>query len=139
MNQHLRQFFFREFKSSMMATGLRVPEVVVAYTADLLAKEPMAMPDALFDVLESSIKEGNRAKRLSLYKDLGDCGLLFSGVFRPFIERKGVSVEYYNHIAVFAYRSAGGMSMDDTIYRNMEESLPITANILHHLFWKVST
>jgi len=135
MNQYLRSHFYKELKVSMMKTGIRVPEIAISYASDLLARDPFVLPDALFDVVSAAMAEPNRALRLSMYKDVGDFGLLLSGVFRPYMARKGLSVDYCTNIAVFGYRNAGGMSLDDTIYRSLEDNVGSLSNIINAAFW----
>jgi len=118
----------------MLASGLRVPEAVVSYTAELLADEDMTLPDTLFEVLEAGVAETTKFGQLHSFKRIGDAGLIIAGPFRASISTKNTTVDYYRDLSAIGYRCAGNLS-GGQIYTSLEANVTAVTDILHH-FWE---
>jgi hypothetical protein len=106
--------FFREcLTRALRSRQVETSELVEAYLVQLLTdltgpRRSAFGPDrrTLVDMLREA-GEARGADKARLYREIGDCALVNSGVFRESLLHQGVSLSYYQSVGGSAYRKAG--------------------------------
>lgn len=106
--------FFREcVERALRARGVSASELVESYLVQLMTDlaDPRRHPFGpgqltLVDMLAEA-EAAEAADRARLLREIGDCALVWSGVFRESLLHRGMSLSYYVSVGGGAYLRAG--------------------------------
>ena len=107
------EFFRACLTEALRSRRVRTSELAESYLVGLLTD--LANPrrtafgpghPTLVEMLVEA-EAADRAERARLLREIGDCALVWSGVFRERLLHRGMSLSYYIDVGGTAYRRAG--------------------------------
>ena len=125
-------YFYERLQPYRLDQGLEF------YLVNLLAENVNVKPkpDTIVLMIVDAV-EAPPPLKIKHFKEIGDHCLTLSGCFRNFVEAKTVGRRYFESMGRDAYKAAAGLVRDDdfsALYRQLDQSLPELADLLHGIF-----
>jgi len=141
--ENLFDFFHEQVDAAVSSGGQVVSEDGVYYLSNLLVERGRvndeAVPETLVELRMRAQEQGG-LRAVPTLRELGDKALYESGFFRPSIQRRAVSVDYYLSMGAAAYDQLSGLLRIpgagcglDTIYAELAGRFEVCSEVLQNV------